>query len=497
MVKGDTFGIMTEILIGLFGAFLHNNNFGATLLIIGTLIALSISRGVFTALIRVRAQKDYIKRKQREPAQQAKLEQEYTASAEQQTTTKHLLFISYSRKQFCYAESLALCLQYYGVSTWFDVQKIPSGADWKQCISAGENASTALLLVASRESLQSDYVRAEWQHALDGNKPIYIVIFEAVELPDELKNASIIDGRLFVKTKIRWLAEELLPHNRIQRDSMFLANPHFFLTRIPLWIVGGLLSMWMATLLPMVGITIISIIELLKVSDVVAAIHVIYPQVIFTGLALLVNWGILSSYAIIYPILFSLRLRFNFTYFVIILFMLFTVPMFLFGIGTASTGKFVSADFAEALRLCYLNSEGIAFGLIIGGVVIFGSFVVRRTALGSCAGLWWLSTGVLNEKARLDSNQRWIKFLPPQPTPRAEMIAYQLHYISADKLIADNIKQVFGKYQNLLLSASGQADYHLVILTHHVPLVWLESQLQRPGRLICVVCTHIHKPQKI
>ena len=101
-------------------------------------------------------------------------------------------FLSYSRHEYYFAESVTLGLQHRGLSVWFDLQQIEPGVNWKADIEDGLARSQSLTLIASRASLASPYVAQEWQVALDTNKPIYIALFERVRLPRELRRRAII-----------------------------------------------------------------------------------------------------------------------------------------------------------------------------------------------------------------------------------------------------------------------------------------------------------------
>ncbi|HVO42936.1 MAG TPA: toll/interleukin-1 receptor domain-containing protein, partial [Aggregatilineales bacterium] len=101
-------------------------------------------------------------------------------------------FLSYSRKQYYFAESIALHLQHRGVSVWFDIQQLEPGVNWQADIEAGLAGCSSVTLVASRSALASSYVAREWRHALDHGKPIFVVLCERVRLPIELRQRAII-----------------------------------------------------------------------------------------------------------------------------------------------------------------------------------------------------------------------------------------------------------------------------------------------------------------
>src|SRR5688572_1697994 len=108
---------------------------------------------------------------------------------------ENMLFLSYSRRQFYFAESLVLNLQAKGISVWFDVQQLVPGKHWQEGIQAGLDESKGLILIASRAALESPYVQLEWEAALKNQKAVTIVAFEDVTLPPVLKDAAVIDFR--------------------------------------------------------------------------------------------------------------------------------------------------------------------------------------------------------------------------------------------------------------------------------------------------------------
>lgn len=105
-----------------------------------------------------------------------------------------LIFVSYSRKEFYFTESIVLHLQKNKIDAWFDVQQLEPGIGWKTDIQDGLDQCKGLVLVASQSSLASPYVKVEVQAAQQANKPIYVVLFEPVALPSELgQPAALID----------------------------------------------------------------------------------------------------------------------------------------------------------------------------------------------------------------------------------------------------------------------------------------------------------------
>jgi TIR domain len=144
------------------------------------------------------------------------------------------VFLSYSRKQFYFAESLMLRLTYRSIPVWFDAQNIRAGNDWQQSIDQGLSVSDSLIVLASRSSLASKTVEYEWRTAQREDKSIYVVIFETVTLPMDLQeNAiAIIDMRTRFEAKAKKLAD-LLYHPRFYREKSSTAFGLRRLVRIP------------------------------------------------------------------------------------------------------------------------------------------------------------------------------------------------------------------------------------------------------------------------
>ncbi|MEU4447252.1 toll/interleukin-1 receptor domain-containing protein [Actinosynnema sp. NPDC050801] len=144
------------------------------------------------------------------------------------------VFLSYSRRQFYFAESLMLRLDGNAIPVWFDTHRIQAGADWKESIDGGLAACTSLVLVASRDALKSKNVDYEWRTALKDGKQVYVVLFEAVALPPELSReaVAIIDLRSRFEAKVETLVE-LLTQPRRHRDRAPKGNPLRLPSRLP------------------------------------------------------------------------------------------------------------------------------------------------------------------------------------------------------------------------------------------------------------------------
>lgn len=106
-----------------------------------------------------------------------------------------MIFISYSRSDYYFAESLAFQLMQHGLSPWLDAKDLAPGAEWAAQVDAALQAARCLVLVVSATSLNSDNVRNEWQQAQQQGTRIIAVLFRKRRLPAELQGVETVDFR--------------------------------------------------------------------------------------------------------------------------------------------------------------------------------------------------------------------------------------------------------------------------------------------------------------
>ncbi len=119
------------------------------------------------------------------------------------------VFMCYSRAQFYLAEDLALALRQEGIDVWFDVHRLRPGDDWDHEIAQALHMADCLVLVASRDALDSVHVGAELDLARELKKPVVVGLAEDVALPGALADAPRASlGKRF-EHNTRSLAERL------------------------------------------------------------------------------------------------------------------------------------------------------------------------------------------------------------------------------------------------------------------------------------------------
>ena len=103
------------------------------------------------------------------------------------------IFISYSRKDYYFAESLAFHLVKLNIRAWLDVKDLKPGADWENQLDEALDTASCVVLVASGHALHSANVAAEWKRALARGTPVVVALFRGAHLPDELRQAAVVD----------------------------------------------------------------------------------------------------------------------------------------------------------------------------------------------------------------------------------------------------------------------------------------------------------------
>lgn len=109
------------------------------------------------------------------------------------------VFISYSHANETFAAELIAALGEHGHRCWIDTARIKGGADWQRAICDGINLSYALVVVCTRQSLESEYVWDEIQWARTRRKLIIPVLLEDVTDDDRFFGLHRYQGIRFDK----------------------------------------------------------------------------------------------------------------------------------------------------------------------------------------------------------------------------------------------------------------------------------------------------------
>ena len=97
------------------------------------------------------------------------------------------VFISYSRKDLDAADELRGAIEAAGFDVWLDRIGIAGGDNFLSKLAQAINQCDAVLLLVSKNSVESDYTIREVHYALTRKKPILAYHLEAVTLPDAIE----------------------------------------------------------------------------------------------------------------------------------------------------------------------------------------------------------------------------------------------------------------------------------------------------------------------
>ena len=124
-----------------------------------------------------------------------------------------MVFISYSRRDYYFAESLAFQLIKHDIDVWFDSKDLEPMTNWSEAIDSAIDAASCLILVVSPDSWKSTIVRREWQRARSQGKRIIVVLFRTKTTPQELESAEVIDFRGAFEPALKQLVYQLTSSN--------------------------------------------------------------------------------------------------------------------------------------------------------------------------------------------------------------------------------------------------------------------------------------------
>ncbi len=119
------------------------------------------------------------------------------------------VFISYSRRDYYFAESLALHLLKDGVPAWLDVKDLNPGVFWERDLFSALDSARCVVIIASADSMKSPNVRQEMERAISQKKRIIIARFRGSKLADELCHCEVVDFRGAFRPALRQLLERL------------------------------------------------------------------------------------------------------------------------------------------------------------------------------------------------------------------------------------------------------------------------------------------------
>ena len=103
------------------------------------------------------------------------------------------IFISYSRQNSEFVEKLVDFFHDASIKVWLDKEKMVAGDPWDASVEKGILEADEVILVLSKDSLNSDIVKAEYTYALDHQKRVIPIKLEDCVIPLRLHPLHYID----------------------------------------------------------------------------------------------------------------------------------------------------------------------------------------------------------------------------------------------------------------------------------------------------------------
>lgn len=373
------------------------------------------------------------------------------------------VFISYSRKDYYFAESLAFHLERRGVRCWFDSKNLHPGGFWDRDIDAAIEAAACLVVVASPRTFRSPYARLEWERATKLGKRIVVALFRSTPLPPDLAACEIVDFRGAFTSALERLSATLqkqpAPPWRPVNTSFSLRRPPWIyilsLTLLVPLVIYLLLGNWAEPGANLAG------------------------QLFLAAIALaLLGWFFFASF---------LRRRMGMTHLLVSLAFIavcMIYPLLRFALQGQAALDLPGSALDRAL-LTHSVSMQIAAAFSLAGLFIF--LVVRPDDL-----LRWTPTGAAWKWYRRASLHRVCGAY--QQPPRKPIAAYCFLHDRADKPAAERFRAEM-RAAGIAETPSASAEDFIVLLTSRTRNSWLaDRERELPSNALLLVGTPIGLP---
>src|SRR6266511_1903842 len=104
-----------------------------------------------------------------------------------------IVFLSYSTKDYFFAELAEIKLGQAGIQLWRDQGNLIAGTDWRQGIETGISNCLAVLIALSDHSAESSYVTYEWAYAIGKGKSVIPLKLNECKMHPRLETIQYLD----------------------------------------------------------------------------------------------------------------------------------------------------------------------------------------------------------------------------------------------------------------------------------------------------------------
>lgn len=103
------------------------------------------------------------------------------------------VYLSYSRRDADFVDRVEADLNEQGHPVWRDVSGVQQDERWDTAIAAALDSAYAVLVVLSRNGLDSDWVAMEMAVASRAKTPFVVLLMEPCDLPQALRDGPMVD----------------------------------------------------------------------------------------------------------------------------------------------------------------------------------------------------------------------------------------------------------------------------------------------------------------
>ena len=383
-------------------------------------------------------------------------------------------FLSYSRRQLYFAESVALHLQKEGLNIWFDLQQLKAGTVWSDELNNGIQESKTLILIVSKASLASKYVEVEWKGVAAKGGQIVLVIFESVKLPEELIGLPTFDFRTGFDKNISALTSYLNGEAEPRYDRIFSYNPLSWFTKTP----ASILKIWIAQFsLPILLILMLVLYRVFSPAQEMSVGNREFHGVLGALLLLMSFWYVIpfmrhkQTYKKVKRSVFFATLL--------------LIPLFFIIAVSSSTKDFYFTNFRRVIL------DGIPLVLLAFNLYVY-LFVLRR----SIDFLRWMQPEDDLQKLRRRVHQPLISKedfdVDIDSNEKSKSVLYTIHHDNADKPLANWIRKFFNEVGHQQVIVTEDPQHHIAILSNRSSTAWVQEVTQTyGGKLVFVVVSTI------
>jgi hypothetical protein len=153
------------------------------------------------------------------------------------------IFVSHSSKDKSIIEGICDQLEKRGISLWISSKDVKPGLEWDKSIENALDKAEYVLLMVSKASIDSSYVRTEIEYALNEGKVVIPILLEQVKLPLRWHTLQFVDyGEFADRPAAIEQIVKLVPKSSVSKLKEYLENQVDFqliqelIWENPLWI---------------------------------------------------------------------------------------------------------------------------------------------------------------------------------------------------------------------------------------------------------------------